>query len=49
MWNLVISPSIWIILTREDEMGLYTGCSRIRFADIKLTLRRNISLFTINN
>jgi len=30
-------------------MGLYTGCSRIRFAGITLTLQRNVSLFTTNN
>jgi len=47
--NLIISPSIWVILTRDDEMGLYTGCSRIRFAYITFKLQRNISLFTTNN
>jgi hypothetical protein len=49
MCSLIISPTIGIILTREDEMGPYTGCSRIRFADITLTLQRNSSLFISNN
>jgi len=41
--------STWKSERLYNEMGLYTECSRIRFADSTLTLQGNISLFTTNN